>query len=328
MKLKLLRILPFSAPRRLLNPKPGPGAVMHCLLLSAAATLMTQAQEPYRPQTPGALLAAETLKRQVLDRSFERFVEISGKEGNPIPNAWTIVARDSRSPSGLSEYVVRGRRVEVRGETNTFYPKVPPTGFFALPKVAVDSEKAFRIADREAGLAKVGFDSLNFRLRAREFSDDALWTVQLLDSDDEIVGHVDLSASSGKVLRTIWYYRDSEAEIMRIVDSAWPGVPKLPPEAAIPPSSLPAPIPPNTPPPGILPPAPLTPPEALRPTSPPPVVDPADPSRPEPEPLPVPEPGTLPEPAPLPVPSPNPGLNPRPKPQPVPVPEPTAPVPR
>lgn len=296
MSLQSLRHFPVLAWAALL---PGAAGVLH-------------AQEPYRPQTPGALLAAETLQRQVLDHSFERLVEISGKGGNPIPRAWTVVSHDARSPSTLLEYVVRGRKVEPRGETNTFYPKAPPEGFFLVSRVTVDSEQAFLIADKEAGLAKVGFDSLDFRLRAREFSEEAIWTVRLHNADDEIVGNVDLSASSGKVLRSVWYYRDPATGTTRIADSSWPGTPR--------PAADPAPLPP----PSSLPPATTFPPAPGEPETLPPV--PPDPSlQPKPGPLPVPEPGFDPQPRPLPSPAPEPGISPSPVPVPVPSPAPAIP---
>ncbi|MES2709050.1 MAG: hypothetical protein V4726_20810 [Verrucomicrobiota bacterium] len=297
---------PFRSPpvpAHRLNP-----ALAFTLFAAAALPVQAQAQEPYRPQAPGALLAAETLRRQVPDHSFNRLVEISGKDGNPIPLAWNVIAHDPRSPSTLVEYVVRGRKVEERGETSTFYPRVPPEGFFVLSRVTVDSEQAFRIADKEAGLAKVGFDSIDFRLRAREFSEEAIWTVRLHDTDDEIVGNVDLSASSGKVLRTVWYYRDPASGTMRIMDSSWPGTPRpsaapapapLPPAAAFPPGTLP----PESIPPEPLPPVPVDPARDPRPE---PLPVPVPGSIPPPEPLPVPSPGSLPEPAPLPVPEPKP----------------------
>lgn len=295
-----------------MNPKPAFPTATLTFALALATVFPARAQAPGPPRVPGALLAVETLKNQVLDASFERLVEISGNGGTPIPKAWTVITHDLRAPGGLTHFVVRGRKVESRGEVNTFYPRVPPEGFFKVSRIGVDSEGAFSIADKQAGLAKVGFDDLDFRLRAREFSDDAVWTVRLRNADDEVVGNVDIAAGSGKVLRTVWYYRDPVSETTRVVDSAWSGFPEPAETRAIP---LPAPIPTG----------PLPPPPAPVPGT----YVPADPGAPLP-PVPVPPPESVPLPGPdsevAPLPVPVPGIRPVPA-APVPVPVP-APPPR
>lgn len=276
-------------------------ATLSCAL-AASTACPAQAQSPVQPRVPGALLAVETLKNQVPEASFDRLVEISGKGGTPIPKAWTVITHDLRAPGGLTHFVVRGRKVESLGEVNTFYPRVPPEGFFKTSRVGVDSEGAFSIADKQAGLARVGFDNLDFRLRTREFSDDAVWTVRLRNADDEVVGNVDIAAGSGKVLRTVWYYRDPVSGTTRVVDSAWSGFP-APAETRATSPSLSAPAP-N----GPLPPLP---PGTYVPAVPGAPLQPA----PAPELVPVPEPGSE---ADL-VPAPVPGIRPVPA---APVPEP------
>lgn len=288
----------------------GPGSVTH-----VRAQAQAPAQENARPLAPGALAAAETLKQQVPDQSFNRLVEISGHGGDPIPTSWSVTALDLRSQTALVEYLVKGRKVEPRGQSDTYYPRVPPEGFFSLARVKVDSEQAFRIADKEAGLAQVGFDTLDFRLRTREFTEDAVWTVRLRNASDEVVGNVDISASTAKILRAVWYYRDPASGSVRILDTAWPNGPK--PSTATENAPAPAPAPsanppavPSVPPQPLPPPAPVLP-GTYEPAPLPPV--PSDPGlQPAPEPLPVPPPNPSPKPAPMPVPVPPPGVSPAP----------------
>jgi hypothetical protein len=197
---------------------------------------------------------------------------------------------------------------------------VPPEGFFSLARIKVDSGQAFRIADKEAGLAHVGFDTLDFRLRTREFTEDAVWTIKLRNADDEIVGNVDISASTAKILRAVWYYRDAATDTVRILDTAWPGGPKpsTSTESAPARPSTPAPSAPSGTVPSIpsvplqpLPPAPPVQPGTYDPEPLPPV--PSDPGlQPSPEPLPVPPPNPTPSPKPYPMPAPSPGTSPTP----------------
>lgn len=230
------------------------------------------AQDPRRPAPPPALTAlqaVEEVKRQTVLRDLARVVEVSGEFGAPAPRVWKVVAHDPRSPSAMSDFTVKGVRVDDQGVNREFYPDRLPEGFFELSRVTIDSSDAFKIADREAANARLGFDRLSYRLRAREFSLDPVWTVSLFNKEDEITGVVELSAVNGKVLRTVWYYRNPETGTMRILDSAWPPLarvadtpapppPPPQPKTPVPPPSVPAPAP--APAPQPLPPPPPTPP--------------------------------------------------------------------
>jgi hypothetical protein len=69
---------------------------------------------------------------------------------------------------------------------------------------------------RDAG---VGFDVINYKLHCREYSDEPVWTLTLLDREDTIVGSVHLSADSGRVLRTVWMRRQPNGRLA-VEDSA------------------------------------------------------------------------------------------------------------
>lgn len=206
----------------------------------AALTVWTgqsAAQEPPRPRPPrppriSALEAIRILTTESRTGQNPKFAEISGRRGMPGPAAWRIVTWDSHSPSRLSSHVLRGRTLEEAGPDDSFYPGHLPEGFFSASKVRIDSGEAFRIADREALAAKVGFDMVDYRLRGREFSDEAVWSLHLLDVDERPVGHIDLSATSGQVLRTVWFRASTDDGPGGIEDSAVTGLRKPPPAEA------------------------------------------------------------------------------------------------
>jgi hypothetical protein len=165
--------------------------------------------------------------------------------------------------------------VEDRGPNREYYPEREPAGLFDLAKVEVDCAGAFRIADREAGTAMVGFDLIDYRLRCREFSDEPVWILTLRTKDGEQKGSVILSAKSGKVLRTIWSRIGANGRPFP-EDSAMPAELRPPRPVPPPPAVLPDPFPAK-----------------------PPVKDPAVPEPGGPLPPPEPE-GKLPPPPPLP----------------------------
>jgi hypothetical protein len=230
------------------------------------------------PLPPTALDALSAFKVKTGREKVTGLVEMRGLHGTPTPVVWNVVVLDPRSPTRLEEFSIRGPRVEDRGPNREFYPEREPTGVFQKSKVEVDCAGAFRIADREAGAAMVGFDLIDYRLRCREFSDEPVWILTLRTNDGDIKGTVVLSAKNGKVLRTIWRRTGPKGRPIPD-DSALPAEFRPPPPAPPPQPVLPDPFPAKTP-----------------------VPDPNAPvPQPPPQPLPPPEPeGKLPPPPPLP----------------------------
>lgn len=255
---------------------------MKTLLLFLLCALPVAAQDQAQPTT--AIEALTAFKNYSARDKLTGLVEMRGTGGIPTPPLWNIVLLDLRSPTKLSHATVRGSRVEERGASKEYYPAQEPSGYFELSKVNVDCAGAFRIADREAGKALVGFDSLDYLLRARELSEEPVWILTLREKSGSVAGTVTISATGGKVLRTVWQRPGRDGK-------------KFPEDSAIPaefrpapPAKLPDPFP-VQPPPGAVPgtPAPLP---APAPGTPPP-----DPEQKLPPPPPLPPPGT---PAPLP----------------------------
>ena len=167
-----------------------------------AGTAPLAAQEP--PQLPTALDALGAFKVHTRRDKVTGLVELRGAAGTPTPEVWQLVIYEPRSPTKLAGFSIRGPRVEDHGPSKEYYPQREPAGFFDMAKVNVDCAGAFRIADREAGKAMIGFDVIDYHLRCREFSDEPVWILTLRTSAGLVNGSVTLSAISGKVLRTVW----------------------------------------------------------------------------------------------------------------------------
>jgi hypothetical protein len=158
-----------------------------------------------------------------------------------------------------------------------YYPKRAPEGYFDYGKVTVDSLAAFKAADREAGIARIGFDFIDYRLRCREFSDDPIWDLTLRTADGVALGTVSISNKTGRVLRTVWMRPAARGALVIGEDSAEPGArpldtqvpipekapaPPAPGDPTAPPPDDPAPAPDNSP---LPPPPPLPPPGSTPP---------------------------------------------------------------
>lgn len=170
----------------------------------------------------GQVAALDGLKR--LEKAFGRaaisqITEMTGVAGVPQPEEWRVTARDLRRADILHEFWIGENRVTDEGTNDDFYPDKLPKGFFKLSRVKLDSTQAFAMAEQVAREAKIGFDLINYKLHCREYSDEPVWTLTLLDRHDDIVGSVHLSAESGKVLRTVWMRRLRNGRLV-VEDSA------------------------------------------------------------------------------------------------------------
>ncbi len=169
--------------------------------------------------------ALDMIAQRFGPESVEWIVELRGEKGVPQPEEWELMAFNKRAPRLLHWFSVNDRRVKDEGEDEEYYPKRPPLGYVSINDVRVDSKAAFTIAEAEASKAQMGFDSLNYLLRIREFSREPIWRVELIDADRMLVGQVYISAENGEVLRTIWIFRDERARpdgLPLIIDSAAP----------------------------------------------------------------------------------------------------------
>ena len=208
-----------------------------CLAALVLAAPMAQAN-PWRDNDQ---ISAFTALQLVSDRfgpmAIDSIVEIRGRQGQSQPESWNLIVYDRRAPFLMKSFEIDGRRTSDEGPYDEFYPDFVPDGFVKRSKLQVDSTAAFRILEQEASHAGVGFDSISYLLRSREFSDEPLWRFTAKDVDGYTVGKIDLSGSTGAILRSVWIFWDERhRDAPRIVDSALLGGPSIP--TAQPPAEL------------------------------------------------------------------------------------------
>ena len=148
-----------------------------------------------------------------------RMLHLFGENGLPQPGVWRVVARDGRG--AVREFYVSKGAIIAEG----IIPPARANGISGTPlplsRLAVDSKAAFEKADAAARLAKVGFDRVNFQLRALELSANAAWFIALIDAQGSRVGEVCVGASSGSIVSQTWFRRPLQVA----------GVPTPPPPA-------------------------------------------------------------------------------------------------
>lgn len=165
-------------------------AISACLLsqLSAAET---------------SLSAIQALKDCGRSDLLTGLAEIKAKDGVPQPSEWIVLCNDPSTHGGVRELTISNGHVvsertpmgEFAGEGGLPHLTITPT--------TIDSGAVFKIVDREAKAAHLGFDSIDYVLRVDAISGKPLWIVQLYKSSGVLVGTMEISAESGEVLKPL-----------------------------------------------------------------------------------------------------------------------------
>ncbi|MEM1294965.1 MAG: hypothetical protein AAGH89_06335 [Verrucomicrobiota bacterium] len=168
----------------------------------------------------------------------ETIVEMRGLQGQSQPVVWELVVFDRQSPLFVRQFTLTEKQ-SLEQEAKPKYPSQVPTGFIDKQKLLIDSTASFRILELEAKRAGISFNHVDYLLSCQEFTQDPLWRLTAIDADGYMVGRVDLSGSTGTVLRTIWYsWTRGSRGYPLVVDSAAPEDYTAPP-------ALPFPVTPN-----------------------------------------------------------------------------------
>ena len=157
-------------------------------------------------RAPGATAyeALGVIKKARGDAILEQLIEVRGESGQPQPQSWTILMSDPAARSGIREFVVTdgqiaSERTPVRG-----YP-VGTGAFPALnfPRLNLDSDGAFRVANTQATNAKVGFHTVDYTLRTNDSDGAPMWVMHLFDYMGAPVGKLEVSAENGKTISAL-----------------------------------------------------------------------------------------------------------------------------
>ncbi len=208
-------------------------------ILSLGAAFALALPAPHATAQAGSHTAAQGVLQRFGPDMLDHVVRADASGGAPQPDVWEFRTLDPLSPTGLRRFTHGRRGATDHGAPIDGYPDSLPGGFFSWASVRVDSHAAFQIAEAQATHARISFNSLDYSLRAREGTRIPVWHISLRDSNNRIVGQVEISATEGEVLRRVWVRQATPVGrrapgIARIEDSLSP-IPSMAPPVPPPP---------------------------------------------------------------------------------------------
>jgi hypothetical protein len=91
--------------------------------------------------------------------------------------------------------VVVSERTPLRG-----YPGIGSSQPIVLTRFKIDSDGAFDIANRQASTRRIGFNWVDYTLRANNVTGAPMWILRLYDNMGAQVGVIQISAEDGSVI--------------------------------------------------------------------------------------------------------------------------------
>lgn len=127
-------------------------------------------------------------------------VEMTGERGEPRPQEWKLVYSDPSARGGVREILASGdvvisERTPLRG-----FPGIASSQPISLTRLKIDSDGAFDIANRQASARRIGFNWVDYTLRANTVTGAPMWILRLYDNMGAQVGVVQISAEDGSIL--------------------------------------------------------------------------------------------------------------------------------
>jgi len=141
--------------------------------------------------------ALDVLKSERGSVAISRVTQIRGHRGQDQPEVWEIV---TRMADGERVFVTRGGEIVA----DTIYTSGGGVTIDTR-RLRIDSHDAFRIANSAAATSKIGFDTIDYELRAAAGGNSPLWVIYLRDTKGNDVGELKISGEDGKVLRQTWF---------------------------------------------------------------------------------------------------------------------------
>ena len=145
-----------------------------------------------------AYKALRTIGTQRGEKALNQVIAISGQSGRPQPVDWRIDLDDPTARGGVRELdIVSGR---ITSERTPVHPSQAGSKPIDLTKLNLDSDGAFRTAEKEASRNQVGFDSVNYRLAVDGATGQPVWTLEMFDYEQRPVGAVRVAAGNGTLV--------------------------------------------------------------------------------------------------------------------------------
>lgn len=158
-----------------------------------------------QPSSPSALTTLRGFAHERGAKEVSRVVGVVGFHGQDQPGRWLLLQLDGKVPNLLHEYAIQNGKVVAQRQFWRDPKQDMPSIPLDLSRIAIDSTRAFTLADHQAKQAGIGFDSIHYQLRCRDLRNEPVWVLNLINGVQQSVGVLYISALSGETLRSVWY---------------------------------------------------------------------------------------------------------------------------
>jgi hypothetical protein len=163
--------------------------------------LLLLATPVFAQERPTAYEAMRTVGTQLKRDYVNHVMSVTGKNGDPQPETWTILIEDPGASGGVREVEVSNgkivsERTPLRSTVENSLGTVIDTS-----KLNLDSSGAYTLARQTATKSHVIFATTDYALRV-DGRGNPIWKVALRRQDGEPTGTIFIGANHGTVTRT------------------------------------------------------------------------------------------------------------------------------
>lgn len=145
--------------------------------------------------------ALRTISSRLGKPALNHVISVSGSNGAPQPQTWTVLLEDSQAPTGTREVVVSNDRIVSDRTPERAIIGSARNSTIKTSKLNLDSSGAFQVANRVADRSAARFDSASYTLRTDERG-EPVWIVTLHGVSGKPVGTIHINSNRGNVVRT------------------------------------------------------------------------------------------------------------------------------
>ena len=166
-----------------------------CKLFSLS--LLCVAASAFAQETGTAYEALRVIGSQLDRELVNRVISVSGAEGAPQPETWTVTVDDRNARGGIREIEVRDGRIESdRTTTGSGQSATIDTR-----RLNLDSSGAYTVAFHTADKSHTQFATVSYTLRTNERG-EPVWIMTLRSRSGRPVGVIHVGATRGNIVRT------------------------------------------------------------------------------------------------------------------------------
>ena len=145
--------------------------------------------------------ALRVVSGQLGKPAMNHVISMSGDDGDPQPQTWTITLEDPRSASGTREVAVANGRMVADRTPERVVIGSARNSTIKTSRLNLDSSGAFQVASHTADKSGTHFATASYTLRTDERG-DPVWIVALRGASGKPVGTIHINCNRGNVVRT------------------------------------------------------------------------------------------------------------------------------